>query len=157
MIRIDADEVTYSLHIIMRFELELQLVTGKLKVEDLPEAWNSKMKELLGIEPENDAEGVLQDIHWSFGAIGYFPTYALGNLYGAQFYNKMNNDLGGLDSLVENGEFNNILKWLRENIHRHGSVYTAEELCIKATGEPLKPDYFVNYLENKYSGIYKLS
>ncbi len=157
MIRIDADEVTYSLHIILRFELELSLITGDLNVEDLPEAWNSMMKELLGIVPANDAEGVLQDVHWSFGAIGYFPTYALGNLYGAQFYSKMNRDLGGIDSMMERGDFRKILRWLRETIHQYGSTYTAEELCIHATGESLNPDYFIRYLEKKYSSIYQFT
>lgn len=156
MIRIDADEVTYSLHIILRFELELQLISGTLRINDLPEAWNSKMNELLGIVPANDAEGVLQDVHWSFGAVGYFPTYALGNLYGAQFYHKMDSDLGGTEKLMEKGDFKTILRWLRENIHQHGSIYTAEELCVKTTGETLNPDYFYKYLENKYSRIYGL-
>ncbi len=156
LIRIDADEVTYSLHIILRFELELQMISGELKVRDLPDAWNSGMKDLLGITPSNDAEGVLQDVHWSFGAIGYFPTYALGNLYGAQFYRKMDRDLGGIDEIMERGDFKKILGWLRDNIHRHGSIYTAEELCMNATGETLNPDYFIDYLEKKYSGIYGL-
>ncbi len=155
MIRVEADEVTYSLHIILRFELECALVSGELAVKDLPEAWNNKMEELLGIRPCNDAEGVLQDVHWSFGAIGYFPTYALGNLYGAQFFNTMNKDLGDVDSLVARGEFKKILGWLRENIHRHGSSYTAEELCTRVTGEPLNPEYFSRYLTEKYRSIYK--
>ena len=156
LIRIDADEVTYSLHIILRFELELQMISGELKVRDLPEAWNSGMKELLGITPADDAEGVLQDVHWSFGAIGYFPTYALGNLYGAQFFQKLDRDLGGVDEIMERGDFKKILGWLRDNIHRYGSIYTAEELCMNATGEALNPDYFIDYLEKKYSGIYGL-
>jgi len=156
LIRIDADEVTYSLHIILRFELELQMISGELKVRDLPEAWNSGMKELLGITPADDAEGVLQDVHWSFGAIGYFPTYALGNLYGAQFFQKLDRDLGGVVEIMERGDFKKILGWLRDNIHRYGSIYTAEELCMNATGEALNPDYFIDYLEKKYSGIYGL-
>ncbi len=156
MIRVEADEVTYTLHIILRFELELDLVSGKLKVGDLPEAWNSMMKELLGILPKNDAEGVLQDVHWSFGAIGYFPTYALGNLYGAQFFTAMKKDLEDTDSLLERGEFGPVLNWLRTNIHKHGSIYTAEELCRNVTGEPLNPSYFMQYLEDKYNGIYNI-
>ncbi len=154
MIRVDADEVTYPLHIILRFELELALISGELAVKDLPEAWNSKMEELLGIRPENDAEGVLQDVHWSFGAIGYFPTYALGNLYGAQFFNSMKKSLGNVDDLIKQGDFGIILGWLRENIHQYGSIFTAEELCINATGEPLNPVYCSKYLENKYRSIY---
>ena len=154
MIRVEADEVTYSLHIILRFELELALLTGELKVDDLPEAWNAKMEEFLGICPENDAEGVLQDIHWSFGAIGYFPTYSLGNLYGAQFYRTMKRDLGDIDDILAKGNLGSILSWLRKNIHQHGSIYTARELCEKVTGEPLSADYFISYLEEKYQGIY---
>ena len=156
LIRVEADEVTYSLHIIMRFELELALVSGELKVADLPDEWNRKTKEFFGIIPSNDAEGVLQDVHWSFGAIGYFPTYALGNLYGSQFHAKMVKDLGNTDALIEKGDFHTILKWLRENIHRYGSIYTADELCRKVTGGPLNPDFFMDYLEKKYKDIYSL-
>lgn len=155
LIRVEADEVTYSLHIILRFELELALVSGELQIKDLPGAWNDKMEELLGIRPDNDAEGVLQDVHWSFGAIGYFPTYALGNLYGAQFFNIMRKDLDNIESLMEEGQFGSILRWLRDNIHRYGSIYTADELCNRVTGESLNPAYFIRYLEDKYSLIYK--
>ncbi len=156
MIRIDADEVTYSLHIILRFELECALITGELAVNDLPAAWNTKMEELFGIRPKNDAEGVLQDVHWSFGAIGYFPTYALGNLYGAQFYHRMKEQLGNVDALIEGGDFKTILTWLRKNIYQYGSIYTAEELCNRITEESLNPDYFMDYLTEKYSSIYSL-
>lgn len=156
LIRVDADEVTYSLHVILRFELEKALLEGSLKVSDLPEAWNAGMKELLGITPENDAVGVLQDVHWSAGLVGYFPTYALGNLYGAQFYRAMDKALGGLDRLIAQGQLAPVLQWLRENIHRYGSRYSAGELCLNATGEKLDAGYFMGYLERKYAGIYGL-
>jgi carboxypeptidase Taq len=154
LIRVEADEVTYSLHVILRFELEMDMVSGKLDVKDLPQAWNSKMKELLGIVPESDANGVLQDIHWSMGAIGYFPTYALGNLFGAQFYRSMEKELGSIDALVEKGELKTILGWLQKNIHAPGSSLTADELTRKVTGESLNPQYFTDYLDSKYSKVY---
>jgi carboxypeptidase Taq len=149
-IRVDADEVTYNLHIILRFEIEKALVEGNLKVVDLPEVWNAKMRELLGIVPPDVATGVLQDIHWSQGSIGYFPTYTLGNLYAAQFYRQ----LGDVSRHVESGNFEPILAWLRKNIHQYGSVYRAKELVKKVTGEGLRPQYFVDYLRSKYGRIY---
>lgn len=155
-IRVEADEVTYNLHIILRFELELELVTGGLKVENLPSAWNDKMQELLGFVPRNDAEGVLQDVHWSHGAFGYFPTYSLGNLYAAQFFHTAESRLPDLASDIESGNLTVLLEWLRENIHAHGSVYTADELCRKVTGESLKPKYFLDYLRDKVGTVYEL-
>ncbi|ADN02542.1 carboxypeptidase M32 [Spirochaeta thermophila] len=156
-IRVEADEVTYNLHILLRFRLELALVEGRLAVKDLPEAWREESRRLLGIVPERDAEGVLQDIHWSFGGIGYFPTYTLGNLYSAQFARAMERDLGDLSSLIAEARFDAILGWLREKIHRHGRTYPAHELCLRATGETLNPDYFLSYLRGKYSDVYGLS
>ncbi len=156
MIRVEADEVTYSLHIILRFELETALLSGDLQIKDLPAAWNSKMKELLDIVPDNDAEGVLQDIHWAMGAFGYFPTYALGNLYGAQFYSKMREDIPDLDKVISEGKLLTVLEWLRGNIHDSGSEFTAFELCKKVTGRELDPGYFTRYLTDKYSRIYDL-
>ena len=155
-IRVEADEVTYSLHVILRFEIEKALLSGSLKVSSLPDEWNRRMKELLGIVPANDSEGVLQDVHWSAGLIGYFPTYALGNLYAAQFMKTMNNELKNIDALSEKGDFAPILGWLRDNIHQYGMVYPADELCRRVTGEELNPDYFIDYLNNKYGGIYEL-
>jgi len=157
LVRVDADEVTYSLHIILRFNLETRLVRRELSVEDLPEAWREESRKLLGIVPESDATGVLQDIHWSIGAIGYFPTYALGNLYGAQFAAKMRNDIPDLDSALERGEFAVPLEWLRRNIHSHGSALTADELVMKVTGKELDASHFVDYLVKKYRPIYKLT
>ncbi len=153
LIRIEADEVTYSLHVILRFELELALVNKKLEVKDVPEAWNDLMDQLLGIRPKSDADGVLQDVHWSMGAIGYFPTYALGNLYGAQFLSRMKKDLSNVEALIEKGDLMSIREWQKRNIHRYGSVYTAPELIQRITGEPLNPRYFIEYLEEKFSRL----
>lgn len=155
-IRIDADEVTYSLHIILRFKLEHQLINGKLNVKDLPEAWNSLMKQYFGIVPGNDAEGVLQDIHWAFGGFGYFPTYALGNMYGAQFYSKMQEDLPSMEDDIQKGDFSVILQWLRTNIHQYGCVHSADQLCENVCGNSLDANMFLNYLNGKYSKIYEL-
>ena len=155
-IRIEADEVTYSLHVVLRFELEKEVLAGNLKVSDLPDEWNRRMKKFLGITPANDSEGVLQDVHWSAGLIGYFPTYALGNLYGAQFLNSMKKQLGDVDGILESGDLGTILGWLRENIHSHGMVYPASELCRRVTGEDLNAAYFTDYLRDKFGGIYGL-
>lgn len=157
LIRVEADEVTYGLHVILRFELEKELMEGSLAVADLPEAWNAASKRLLGVEPSNDSEGVLQDIHWSTGAFGYFPTYALGNLYAACFTEAMQQDIGSLGSLVERGEFSVILDWLRRNIHASGRSLTPQELCVQVTGRPLRAEPFLTYLEEKYTPIYELS
>lgn len=156
LIRIEADEVTYSLHVILRFQLEVELMTGALEVKDLPEAWNATMEDLLGITPPSDAKGVLQDVHWSMGAIGYFPTYALGNLYGAQFLDKLLADLPDAYEKVAAGELAPVLQWLREKIHRHGAAKTPKELVTEVTGRELDPGYFVRYLEAKYGEIYGL-
>ena len=155
-IRIEADEVTYNLHIILRFELEMAVLSGDLSVQELPGAWNDRMKSLLGITPPSDAEGVLQDIHWSAGLFGYFPTYALGNLYGAQFSAKIRETVPDLDSRIEKGDFAPILNWHRENIHVYGSLHSAGELCARATGSTLDPSYFMSYLNEKFKEIYDL-
>jgi carboxypeptidase Taq len=130
------------------------LVAGEISVDDLPEVWNSECKRLLHIQPQNDADGVLQDVHWSLGALGYFPTYTLGTLYSAQFFAAMQNDLGEIDPLIEKGDFSSIKKWLFEKIHAHGQKYSAEELSRKICGEGLNPEYFMNYLRDKYSALY---
>jgi len=156
LIRINADEVTYSLHIILRFNLELALVNGDLQVEGLPEAWNEGMKELLGIVPPGNADGILQDVHWSMGAIGYFPTYALGNLYGAQFFQSLRSAIPDVYERMAEGHLQPIREWQREHIHRHGSVYTAEELCRRVCGEDLNPDAFILYLEDKFKKLYDM-
>ncbi|WP_139902231.1 carboxypeptidase M32 [Clostridium thermarum] len=154
LIRTEADELTYSLHVIIRYEIEKELVNGRVEVKDLPEIWNEKYKEYLGVEPSNDSEGVLQDVHWSDGSFGYFPSYALGNLYGAQFLNKMLKDIPDFYGKIEAGDFKAIHRWLIENVHKHGAVYEPAELIKKVTGEELKADYFIEYLYNKYSKIY---
>ncbi len=153
-IRTEADEVTYSLHIILRFEIELALLEGSIKIQDLPSIWNEKMEELLGIVPSNNTEGVLQDVHWSFGLIGYFPTYSLGNLYSAQFKVAMEKELGPISGLTKDKKFNIILNWLHTNIHQWGRLKKAGELCKEVTGENLNPQYFLDYLNDKYSDIY---
>ncbi|MBN2561374.1 MAG: carboxypeptidase M32 [Phycisphaerae bacterium] len=155
-IRVEADEVTYNLHIILRFELERAMIDGSLAVEDIPEAWNAKMRDLLGITPDNDAEGCLQDIHWSHGTFGYFPTYALGNLYAAQFYAAAERAIPDMTDRLRRGDLATLLEWLRANIHRHGERYRANELVREVTGEPLSIEPFVRYIRAKYSQIYGL-
>lgn len=156
LIRVEADEVTYGLHIILRFRLEQQLINNGLPVTDLPEAWNSGMQELLGIRPDRDANGVLQDIHWSAGLIGYFPTYALGNLYAGMFTRAMEQDIPDMREQVAAGQFGAILAWLRDRIHRHGATRTAQELATEITGGGLDGQPFVDYLEAKYAQVYRL-
>ncbi len=156
LIRIFADEITYSLHIIVRYELEKELISGKIEVKDLPNLWNDKMEEYLGIRPEQDSEGVLQDVHWSAGLLGYFPSYSLGNIYAAQFVNKMKKDLPNYHDLIRQGEFKSILNWLKENIHCHGKTLKPTEIIEKVTGEAINPKYFIEYLEEKYSSVYNL-
>ena len=156
LIRVLADEVTYNIHVLLRFELEVMLTRGELDVEDLPEAWNMKMYKYLGLTPPDYSQGVMQDVHWSSGAIGYFPTYTLGNLYSAQFFVQARRDLGDLDSIMECGEFSILLGWLREKIHSQGSRYLPRALVEKVTGEDLNPNYLVEYLGTKYGLLYGL-
>lgn len=156
LIRIEADELTYSLHIIIRYEIERELINGRITVNEIRDLWNKKYKEYLGIEAENDSNGVLQDIHWSDGSFGYFPSYALGNLYSAQMFNILLKENSNIMNEVENGNFSNITKWLNEKVHVHGFTYTPEELITKITGEELNPKYFINYLKNKYYNIYDI-
>jgi carboxypeptidase Taq len=156
LIRTEADEVTYNLHIIMRFEIEKELLDGSIEVEDLPKIWNSKVKEYFGIDVPSDALGVLQDVHWSGGMIGYFPTYTLGNLYAAQFYETAKKDIASLEEKFSKGEFSQFKQWLNQNIHIHGKLYSADELIKKVTGEKLTSKYFTDYIKDKYSRIYKI-
>ncbi|MFW6214309.1 MAG: carboxypeptidase M32 [Alkalispirochaetaceae bacterium] len=157
LIRIEADEVTYSLHVILRFQLEVELMRGELEVKDLPEAWNATMEKLLGVIPPTNALGVLQDVHWSMGAIGYFPTYALGNLYAAQFLHTLTGEIPEVWEQVEQGNLSSVLHWLREKIHRHGSAKSPAELIREVTGSALDPSHFVRYLQSKYGELYGLS
>jgi len=154
LIRVEADEVTYNLHIILRFEMERAMLSGKLAVKDVPEAWNAKMKELLGVTPPSNREGCLQDIHWSMGAFGYFPTYALGNLYAAQFFEAAGKAIPDLAHRIRRAEFAPLLDWLRENIHRHGQRYRAADLVQRVTGQPLSIDPFLQYIRGKFAPIY---
>ncbi|MDF2820814.1 MAG: ypwA [Clostridiales bacterium] len=154
-IRTEADELTYALHVMVRYEIEKQLFTGDIEVKDLPRIWNEKMEEYLGIVPENDKIGVLQDVHWAAGLFGYFPSYALGNAYASQLVNTMKNSVD-IEQAVENGEFNKIGDWLRENVHQYGKLLTPSEIIVKATGEELNADYFIDYLKTKYTAIYEL-
>ncbi len=155
-IRVNADEATYNMHIMLRLELEIAMVEGKVAVKDLPEIWKAKMKDYLGVVPPNDALGVLQDIHWSGGSIGYFSTYALGNLVSAQLWEKINKDLPDLEEQIAKGKFDALLGWLHENIHQHGRKYDPQVLVQKVTGSKITAKPYVRYLTNKYSEIYGL-
>jgi carboxypeptidase Taq len=155
-IRVEADEVSYGLHVILRFELEKALFSGGLAVKDLPGAFRELARKLLGIEIRDDAEGCLQDIHWSLGYFGYFPGYALGNLYAAQLAGAMESSIGPLDGYASRGDFAPVLAWLRENVHRHGASLSPGELIAKATGSALDPSHFARYLKAKYAEVYGL-
>jgi len=155
-IRIEADELTYPLHVMLRYEIEKELLEGTIEVKDLPEIWNEKMSEYLGVRPSNDQEGVLQDVHWSIGYFGYFPTYALGAMYAAQFKNAMIKDIPHFDELVAKNEFDEILEWLKGNIHQHGQTKTPKEFLKDVTGEELNVQYYIDYLESKFSSLYNL-
>jgi carboxypeptidase Taq len=153
-IRVDSDEVTYNLHIFIRYELEKALFDGSLPVEDLPGAWNDLYEKYLGIRPRNDSEGVLQDVHWSGGAFGYFPSYTLGNIMSAQLWDSLNQTHPGIEDEIANGQYGTILNWLRCNIHAHGRRYTTQELVRVATGQTLSEKPLLNYLKTKYFGFY---
>ena len=155
-IRVEADEITYNLHILLRFEMEMALIEEDLSVDDVPSLWNEKFKMYFGFEIENDTDGCLQDIHWSCGGIGYFPTYTLGNLYGAQFFDTAREEVGDLDAQFEAGEFEPLKSWLTEKIYRHGMRYLPAELAVEVTGKPLSHEPLVNHLTTKYSGLYGL-
>jgi carboxypeptidase Taq len=153
-IRVEADEATYGLHIILRFELEQRLIEGTLPIKDLPETWNARFKEYLGLEVTDDALGVLQDVHWSFGAIGYFPTYSLGNLIAGQLWERAREDIPELDDKLAAGELGDLREWLREHIHRHGSKFSTTELLERVVGGPIEVGPFVSYLKRKLSNVY---
>ncbi|HEY9076549.1 MAG TPA: carboxypeptidase M32 [Anaerolineaceae bacterium] len=155
-IRVEADEATYNLHIMLRLEIEIAMMEGSLAVKDLPEAWNERMKSYLGLTPPDDAHGVLQDIHWSGGMIGYFPTYALGNLLSVQLWECIQKDLPNLDDQIKLGQFNELLQWTRQNVHLAGAKYEPQVLAKRITGSTMDPQPYVNYLQKKYSEIYHL-
>ncbi|MEW5867711.1 MAG: carboxypeptidase M32 [Chloroflexota bacterium] len=156
LIRVEADEATYNLHIMLRLELEIALMEGSLAVKDLPEAWNTRMQEYLGILPPDDSKGVLQDVHWSMGLIGYFSTYALGNLISAQLWERIRAEIPDLDDQIRRGQFSALLAWLVENIHRHGSKFEPQELVQQVTGSKIDPAAYVRYLQTKFGEIYGL-
>ncbi|MEF8908530.1 MAG: carboxypeptidase M32 [Haloarculaceae archaeon] len=152
-IRVEADELTYHMHIILRFEIERDLIRGDLEVSEVPAVWNDRMEEYLGFRPDNDAEGCLQDIHWTHGSFGYFPTYTLGSVLAAQIDAAVREDID-LDARVRAGEFDPIREWLREHVHSHGARYTTPELVEEATGEPFTADHFLDYVDEKYRALY---
>lgn len=155
-IRVEADEVTYCLHIILRFELEKQLIQGTLQVADLPYAWNAQMKELFGITPPTDTQGCLQDIHWSLGDFGYFPTYALGNVLAAHIFTGLKKQHPDWQQKIASGDLDFVQLWLKTNIHQWGKMYDSDQLAKRITGKPLTEDAYCNYLKEKYSEIYRL-
>jgi len=157
LIRVEADECTYNLHIVLRFEIEVALIEGRMSVDEVPEAWNAKMKEYLGVVVPDDAHGCLQDIHWSHGSMGYFPTYALGNLYGAQLFEKVVEDIPDLWAQVAKGDIQSLLTWLRRNVHQYGRRKTAVDIIRVATGAAPGPQAVLRYLERKFSAIYPLA
>jgi carboxypeptidase Taq len=156
LIRVEADEVTYNLHILLRFELENEMLEGKLKVKDLPEAWRARFKSYLGIDVPDDRDGALQDIHWSSVSFGIFPGYTLGNLIGAQLMEKARTDMPNLDGQIETGEFAPLLGWLRKNLHQHGRKFTPNELLERATGKPLTAEPWITYVRQKFGALYGL-
>lgn len=156
LIRVEADELTYNLHVALRFELELALFRGELAVADLPDAWDAAMEKNLGIRPDSQANGVLQDMHWAGGMQGYFPTYTLGTLYSAAFYDKANEELDGLEEDFARGETSRLLNWLRENIHREAYRYPAKELAQRVLGEEMTARPFLNYVKKKYGELYEV-
>ncbi|MGA9399014.1 MAG: carboxypeptidase M32 [Anaerolineaceae bacterium] len=156
LIRTEADEATYNLHIMLRLELEIAMLEGSLAVKDLPEAWNKRSQEYLGIVPPNDKYGCMQDIHWSFGGFGYFPTYALGNLVSLQLWECIQRDIPDLEKQIADGKFSSLLAWLRENVHIHGHKFEPQVLIQKITGSKINPNPYIRYLKRKFGEIYNL-
>lgn len=156
LIRVEADEVTYNLHIMIRFELELSIMEGKLAIKDVPEAWNDRYSEYLGVSVPNDGAGCLQDIHWAHGILGYFPTYSIGNVVASQLWEAMLEKLPNADELIETGQFQPMLDWLIENVHSRAKKYLPQDLVQKVTGEPINCRAFLTYLETKFGDLYKL-
>lgn len=155
-IRVEADELTYHAHVYIRYLIEKALIEGSIEVSDVPKVWNDRYEEYLGIRPKTDAEGCLQDVHWSYGSFGYFPTYSLGSFYSAQIEAAIRKSLPTFDQEIEKGNLTPILNWLRENIHQHGRKYTSEELLTRISGSGLKFSYFMDYARKKYGEIYGL-
>lgn len=157
LIRVESDELTYTMHVILRYEIECGLIDGTIKVEEVPSIWTSKMQQYLGVVPPNDAAGCLQDIHWAGGAMGYFPTYTLGAMYATQIYEHAKSSIPDLELHIQNGNFTLLKEWLNSRIHKLGSLYASgDELMVAVTGKPLDPQVYLSYLRSKYSEIYKL-
>lgn len=156
LIRVESDELHYHFHILIRYELEKALIEGSLEVSDLRDAWNKKYKEYLDLEVPDDRRGVLQDIHWAHGSLGYFPTYSLGSFYAAQFFHQISREIPDLEASILRGDTSPVLEWLRKNIHVHGRFYSANDLCKKLCGETLQFEYFMDYVRKKYNLIYDL-
>jgi carboxypeptidase Taq len=154
-IRVEADEVTYCLHVILRFEIERELLAGKISVADLPELWNQKYKDYLGVTIENDSEGVMQDIHWASGYFGYFPTYALGNIFSGQILATMQKSIPQWKTQIAKGNFQHVKKWLVENVHKHGNLYDPQSLIRRISGEEINVKPYLHYLDDKYSWVYQ--
>jgi len=155
-IRVEADELTYHMHIVLRFEIERDLVAGDLDVEEVPSVWNEKMEEYLGVRPDGDGEGCLQDIHWTHGNFGYFPTYSLGSVLAAQLYASAEDEIGDVDAQTREGEFDDLHGWLTDNVHRHGCRYETDDLVREATGEDFTADYFLDYAHGKFGELYEI-
>lgn len=156
LIRVDADELSYHLHILVRFEMEKALLDREIEVREAADAWVEKYRKYLAIDVPDDKSGVLQDIHWSHGSFGYFPTYSLGSFYAAQFFNQASKNIPGLEDQIAKGEMDQLLQWLKEGIHKHGMLYNSEELCKRVTGEGLNFQYFMDYVGSKYREIYNV-
>ncbi len=156
LIRVEADELTYHMHIVLRFEIEKALIAGDLEVSEVPQVWNDKMEEYLGVRPETDAEGCLQDIHWSHGNFGYFPTYSMGSVLAAQLYASAESEIPGLEDSIREGEVGPLADWLEANVHSHGQRYRTDELIREATGESYTAEYFLDYVESKFGDLYGL-
>lgn len=157
LVRVEADEVTYNLHVLIRYEIEKEIFSGTLDVKDIPQVWNDRYENYLGVRPSTDTEGCLQDVHWSVGYFGYFPTYTLGNLYSAMLREAIIKEKGDLEQIVKDGELNKVLSWLRSNVHRHGRRYPAKDLIKRITAKGLSAEPFIEYLKNKYSHVYGIS
>jgi carboxypeptidase Taq len=157
LIRVEADEVTYNMHIILRFELEQEILAGKIQLRELPEAWDARMEEYLGVRVPDVADGVLQDIHWPGGSFGYFPTYSLGNVISVQIWERAREALPDLEEQFEAGEFGDLREWLRENLYQHGRKFTPRETLERVAGGPLDPEPYVRYLKGKLGEIYGLT
>jgi carboxypeptidase Taq len=154
LIRVEADEVTYNLHVLIRFDVELKMMNREIPIAEIPDLWNEKYEEYLGITPPSNADGCLQDIHWSMGIQGYFPTYTLGNLVAAQMWRTIQKQLPGLEQQIEQGRFDILRGWLNENVHRPGRMYRSDDMIKRLTGEPLNSDHFIGYLKEKFGPIY---